>query len=969
MKLVIIIAIVFVLLIPATVFAQESKSIEYYEKLPQKEISTEFKKINENHEELFAVGIDPWEFDIDKELDKIYFGNSYSNAYEKIRGIIITDTSIKKIDKFIPVGTTNVGDVKINHETKKAYVTLLNDNAIMVIDVKTDKILKIISLKEINEKTNPWKLTIDEVTNTIYFSHSYQELDPVRDLGGIGIIDGKSDIIKNNIKLERPPWKLIFDEVTKKIFVGTSDYGKSKLIIIDSIKNQISNTLDFEKAIIGNFLIFENKLYTVQTSRAYQSGQIIVIDMVTEKILDSFETGKDPWSVGLDGESKRLFVTTQDLGIQIFDLESGVILTNIESTKTMEEPMIYDDEANTIFLGMSNAIKKIKMGFVQNIEKTEKIAYRETFIIDFPSYSKPPEEYIQRYQEENNYKNWFNNNFPDNTIEDIVGYDDTHVAGFPDNSQSPEYYIQRYFGESDYKNWYDSQFPNKSIQSILGISNSDMSTILTDMGKEKGRNEKYDEALELLNRAVDYFPENPSAHTSKGFTLSYLLEDEKAIISFNQALKIDPNYVNATFGLGDSNYFLGNLVEAKQYYEAGLELNPKDEYGLSFLGLTLSAMNDENGLKYIERSLEINPENIDLIYNKVVALNNLKKYEEAIQNLNTVIEKNPNDIDAIGFKNEILKDSGILKEQRLSSSFPQTVDSRCDLVYLIHKEGETHGFWGLSPSEDAIEKIKSKTAEYQQRVSDEPWNAEEIGLELHEEMKEIMIDSIMKKYSINKKFRSGMFDLITIAGTYDTDILRGLLQLEPEHYAEDVECGKLLKTHYFDSLNEINVLTYGESTAEKMEDVIDESIAKAENKKSSSSVSIINDKTENSKGGGCLIATATYGSELAPQVQQLRELRDNSLLQTESGTNFMNSFNDFYYSFSPIIADYERENPVFREAVKIVITPMISSLSILNHVDMDSEVEVLGYGISLIVLNVGMYVVAPVIVIMRMIKK
>ena len=125
------------------------------------------------------------------------------------------------------------------------------------------------------------------------------------------------------------------------------------------------------------------------------------------------------------------------------------------------------------------------------------------------------------------------------------------------------------------------------------------------------------------------------------------------------------------------------------------------------------------------------------------------------------------------------------------------------------------------------------------------------------------------------------------------------------------------------------------------------------------------DTEPSSKGGGCLIATATYGTELAPQVQQLRELRDNSLLQTESGTSFLNTFNDFYYSFSPIIADYEHENPVFREIVKLAITPMISSLSILNYVDMDSVVEVLGYGISLILLNVGMYFVAPVIVIMK----
>jgi hypothetical protein len=112
--------------------------------------------------------------------------------------------------------------------------------------------------------------------------------------------------------------------------------------------------------------------------------------------------------------------------------------------------------------------------------------------------------------------------------------------------------------------------------------------------------------------------------------------------------------------------------------------------------------------------------------------------------------------------------------------------------------------------------------------------------------------------------------------------------------------------------------------------------------------------------GGCLIATATFGSELAPQVQQLRELRDNYLMKTESGTLFMTGFNQFYYSFSPTIADWERQNPAFKEAVKIGITPLLTSLSILNYVDMDSEEEVLGYGISLIILNIGMYIVSPV---------
>ena len=120
-------------------------------------------------------------------------------------------------------------------------------------------------------------------------------------------------------------------------------------------------------------------------------------------------------------------------------------------------------------------------------------------------------------------------------------------------------------------------------------------------------------------------------------------------------------------------------------------------------------------------------------------------------------------------------------------------------------------------------------------------------------------------------------------------------------------------------------------------------------------------ETFDSQGGGCLIATATFDSEMSEQVQQLRELRDNSLLQTEYGTAFVKSFNQFYYSFSPFIADYERENVLFKEAIKITITPMLLSLSVLNYVDIDSEQTVLGYGIGIISLNAMMYLGLPIL--------
>ena len=129
-------------------------------------------------------------------------------------------------------------------------------------------------------------------------------------------------------------------------------------------------------------------------------------------------------------------------------------------------------------------------------------------------------------------------------------------------------------------------------------------------------------------------------------------------------------------------------------------------------------------------------------------------------------------------------------------------------------------------------------------------------------------------------------------------------------------------------------------------------------------VCVVKEK-ESSSGGGCLIATAAYGSEMAPQIQFLREIRDNTVLQTESGSAFMTGFNQFYYSFSPAVADYERENPVFKETVKLALTPLLTSLAILNYVDIDSETEMLGYGIGIILLNIGMYFVAPAVIIIK----
>src|SRR5437867_10377054 len=92
------------------------------------------------------------------------------------------------------------------------------------------------------------------------------------------------------------------------------------------------------------------------------------------------------------------------------------------------------------------------------------------------------------------------------------------------------------------------------------------------------------------------------------------------------------------------------------------------------------------------------------------------------------------------------------------------------------------------------------------------------------------------------------------------------------------------------------------------------------------SAPVDNSKSKGSGSGGgskCLIATAAFGSELSPQVQFLRNFRDYKILSTVSGSSFMNVFNAWYYSFSPYVANYEREQPWLQQTVRVGMFPLL----------------------------------------------
>ncbi len=543
-------------------------------------------------------------------------------------------------------------------------------------------------------------------------------------------------------------------------------------------------------------------------------------------------------------------------GVQVFTTETGVYETVLDlevgSPKGVYEILVTSKGQIIDILELTVTDKMETHPFVE-VATTESEPILETQsnseplgIVSFVDESKDPQSYVDRYNNEVIYKEWFDENYPQySSIYEAVGLAEPikekiplevkNNAEFPDPDKDPKDYLIRYYTEPKYQEWFDTNFPNESIEDKVGYPYK----IVTD--------EYYVDTL------FDFSLKNPSVYFEIDSQGNSVNENVKALTSIYFGTDIDSD----TLSSGIAIYFAQNNID------------------------------------------EINYD--DLLYY-------YSNYPESSQSTEPDVSVQ------MKITNEILENDGqrdiIRYELSTSTYYP-------DNYFLDYMAGQ---------------KINSKDVLV-------------IFLYPNGDEYELIFTSDVDSYAKDVKEFDKMVDSFYVGKTQNLS---------------DIINTNISNTTTFEESN-VQIISEPEYTPEPTVEVADTSNCGAGTESVNGICQVVQTTTtETSEGGGCLIATATYGSELAPQVQQLREIRDNSLLTTESGTQFMSTFNDFYYSFSPVIADYERENPIFKELVKIAITPMVSSLSILNYVDMDSESSVLGYGISLIILNGLMYVGIPI---------
>jgi len=126
------------------------------------------------------------------------------------------------------------------------------------------------------------------------------------------------------------------------------------------------------------------------------------------------------------------------------------------------------------------------------------------------------------------------------------------------------------------------------------------------------------------------------------------------------------------------------------------------------------------------------------------------------------------------------------------------------------------------------------------------------------------------------------------------------------------------------------------------------------------------------QGGGCFIATATYESELASEVQFLRGFREERVMPTLAGRQFLCVFNMFYYSLSPKVAMLIESDVGVRALCKAALYPLISILGFAARsgsiFSFNPEVEVIISGFLTSVF-IGIVYLSPIAIVLKKISK
>ena len=124
------------------------------------------------------------------------------------------------------------------------------------------------------------------------------------------------------------------------------------------------------------------------------------------------------------------------------------------------------------YMGSSSELFSTQPDIEERITcQDETILVSTTKVPNFPAPGKDLKYYQDRYDNEPSYKEWFDRNFEGQTIREVlvpqVGDKETIIPGFPDPEKDLQHYLDRYDNEPSYKEWFDRNFEGQTIREAV----------------------------------------------------------------------------------------------------------------------------------------------------------------------------------------------------------------------------------------------------------------------------------------------------------------------------------------------------------------------------------------------------------------------------------------------------------------------------------------------------------------------
>jgi len=222
----------------------------------------------------------------------------------------------------------------------------------------------------------------------------------------------------------------------------------------------------------------------------------------------------------------------------------------------------------------------------------------------------------------------------------------------------------------------------------FSVVNESNSVEWNNKGVALSRQGNYNEALICFDKALELDPEFAYALNGKGNALYKLGNYDEALICFEKALELDPKFVNAWNGKGGALYKLGNYDEALICFEKALELDPKYVHALNGKGNTLNELGKYGeALICFEKALEIDPKFVHALNGKGNTLAGLGKYDEALICFEKALELDPKFVNAWNGKGGALYKLGNYGEALIC--FEKALELDPKYVHALNGKGNT----------------------------------------------------------------------------------------------------------------------------------------------------------------------------------------------------------------------------------------------------------------------------------------